>query len=332
MNGKMNELISVVIPAFNAGSYLNTCLDSVLAQTYRPIEIILVDDGSTDETPRIADKYRGNHPDRISVIHTENKGVVSARFTGIGSAKGEWIGFVDADDEIEPDMYEHLYSNAVQYRVDISHCGFKLIVNDGERTRDFYNTGRLLHMNSQEGIRELLDGFIEPSLCNKLYRRSLLKFLLDGGRIDPSIKYNEDLLMNYYLFASTDASIYEDFCGYHYVVRQTSATRGPFRPEKLLDPVRVFEKIVESSDPPLKELAWRKYLVRCCGACYGLRKSDENKESIRRLRMILKRNKDKWRLLNGRERVKVIGTIYFPKIYDGLYRFYEKYIQKNEYE
>ena len=171
----MDELISVIVPAYNVGPYLAHCLDSILEQTYQNLEIIIVDDGATDDSASIATAYMARWPDKIHFYHTENHGVTSARLTGVLASQGEWIGFVDGDDEIEEDMYERLYRNAVHYRADISHCGYKTIVNGGERVHEFYNTGRLAVQDRQEGLRDLIVGSFEPSLCNKLFRADLLR-------------------------------------------------------------------------------------------------------------------------------------------------------------
>ena len=118
----MENLISVIVPVYNVASWLPRCLDSILAQTYKNLEIVIVDDGSLDHSGCIADEYAKTYPEKICVIHTENKGVTAARLRGVREASGSWIGFVDADDEIESDMYAVLWNYAIQYQADISHC------------------------------------------------------------------------------------------------------------------------------------------------------------------------------------------------------------------
>ena len=103
--------ISVIVPVYNVAADLPRCLDSILAQSYPHVEIIAVDDGSTDESGAILDAFANRYPS-IRVIHKENGGVTSARLRGIEEATGEWIGFVDGDDMIEPDMYQRLLDNA----------------------------------------------------------------------------------------------------------------------------------------------------------------------------------------------------------------------------
>lgn len=151
----MENLISVIVPVYNVASWLPRCLDSILAQTYKNLEIVIVDDGSLDHSGCIADEYEKTYPEKICVIHTENKGVTAARLRGVREASGSWIGFVDADDEIESDMYAVLWDYAIQYQADISHCGYQMCFSDG-RVHYFYNTGILAQQERTEALQELL--------------------------------------------------------------------------------------------------------------------------------------------------------------------------------
>ena len=126
----MADRISVIVPVYNVAEDLPRCLDSIFAQTHPDIEIVAVNDGSPDNSGEILACYAANNPN-IRVIHKENGGVTSARLRGIQEASGEWIGFIDGDDEIEPDMYERLMDNARKFSADISHCGYQMCFADG---------------------------------------------------------------------------------------------------------------------------------------------------------------------------------------------------------
>lgn len=242
----MNELISVIIPAYNAETYLSKCLDSILAQTYPYIEIVIVNDGSKDQTAEIADEYARMYPRRVAALHVPNGGVTHARLTGAAAAHGEWIGFIDADDYIDADMYERLLSNAQKHQAQISHCGYRLDLPD--EVVYYYNTGRLAQQDKQEGLTALLDGsYIEPGLCNKLFHKTLFHSLLHRGIMDTTLRNTEDLLMNYYLFREAEKSVYEDFCPYHYVLRTDSATTKRISEHKLKDPLRVVKILLEET-------------------------------------------------------------------------------------
>lgn len=192
----MNEKISIIIPVYNLEKYIKRTAESVLKQTYTNIEVIIVDDGSSDESWKIIQKI-ADKDNRVIPIHQENGGVTSARLKGVRRSTGEWIGFVDGDDEIESDMYEILLNNAKKYNADISHCGYQMIFEDG-RVNYFHNTGCLVQQDRTTGLKDLLDGsLVEPGLCNKLFHKNLFHSLLHSTVMNEDIKINEDLLMNY---------------------------------------------------------------------------------------------------------------------------------------
>lgn len=242
----MNQLISIIIPAYNLESYIERTIQSVLSQDYPHFEIIVVNDGSKDRTKEILDHLSAKHSDRLRVFHIPNGGVTNARLTGVRAAKGEWIAFVDGDDLIEPNIYTTLMRNALETNADISHCGYSM--DFPSRSDSYHGTGQKLILNKEDGLIQLLRGqMIEPALWNKLYKKSLFLTLLNEPRMDLSIKINEDLLMNYYLFCEAERSVFEDFCLYHYVVRSGSAANSGITEYKLLDPCRVRKLIMEDS-------------------------------------------------------------------------------------
>lgn len=247
----MNELISVIVPCYNVESLVSHTVSSIRNQSYSNLEIILVDDGSKDGTLVVLQQLAVTDS-RIRVIHQENGGVTKARLTGVAAASGEWIGFVDGDDEIELDMYQHLIDNAHKYHADISHCGYQMVFPS--RVDYYYNTGRLVEQDKQTGLKDLLSGtFVEPGLVNKLFRKNLFHSLLHDGKMDTSIKINEDLLMNFYLFMRAEKAIYEDICPYHYMVRKGSAATSKVNESKLRDPLLV-QRIIKSQLPPNDDL------------------------------------------------------------------------------
>ena len=200
----MEELISVIVPAYNVAPWLSRCLDSLLAQTYENLEIVVVDDGSADNTREILEGYAAKY-ENIHAIFQKNGGVTAARLAGAAAAAGEWIGFVDGDDTVEADMFRHLLENAQTYGADISHCGHRVMFPDG-RVEYVHNSGTLRVQDHLTGVRDLLDGGqVEGSLCTKLFRRELFDGLKEW--LDTSIRNNEDYLMNYYLFSKAKAAV-----------------------------------------------------------------------------------------------------------------------------
>ena len=258
----MNDLISIIVPVYNVAPFLHRSIGSIINQSYQNLEVVAVDDGSADDSLMTLNQL-AESDSRIHVIRQENRGVTAARLAGAEAASGEWIGFMDADDEIESDMYERLLKNALDNHADISHCGYQMVFPS--RVDYYYNTGRLIRQDHQAGLKDLIEGsFIEPGLCNKLFHKNLLQTLFHSGKMDLSIKNMEDLLMNFYLFQNASLSVYEDFCPYHYMVRKGSAATSKVNEHKLRDPLRVLKIIKnETADDTTLQNAVNKRIAGC---------------------------------------------------------------------
>lgn len=250
----MQPLISVIVPAYNIEKYIERSLNSICAQTYQNLEIIVVDDGSADRTGEIIDKL-AQKDSRIIPIHKTNAGVSAARNAGLDLAKGEYIGFVDGDDIIEKNMYELLVSNALKYNADISHCGYQMVFPN--RVDYYYNTGEIIVQDNYQGVYDLVKADkIEPGLCNKLYGRELI----GDSRLDIKIRINEDLQFNYYLFKKANKSVFEDVPLYHYIVRENSASTSCVNKNKLQDPLTVLGNMMSQETGEIYELLEKRYL------------------------------------------------------------------------
>ena len=232
--------VSVIVAAYNIQDYIVKCLKSIANQTYKNFEVIVVDDGSSDNTGKLADEFAENDK-RFIVIHKENGGVSSARNRGIDIASGDFIGFVDGDDIIEDDMYEMLVNNAIKYNADISHCGYKLVENNKETL--FYGTEKLIIQDRKKGLLDLFEGtLIEPSLCNKIFKNNIVGDI----RLNESISINEDLYFNVLLFNKSNKSIFEDKTKYNYMKREGSATTSSSNDlRRITDPLKVYNMIVD---------------------------------------------------------------------------------------
>ena len=323
----MADLISVIVPVYNVAADLSRCLDSILAQSYPGIEIIAVDDGSSDISGEILDKYAAAQPN-IRVIHKENGGVTSARLRGVAEASGEWIGFVDGDDAIEPDMYKRLLHNALEYDAEISHCGYQMVFPDG-RVNYFHNTGYFAKQDRTMALRELLSGKrIEPGLCNKLFHQSLFKDLT----MPLDIRINEDLLMNYYLFSAAKQTVFDDWCPYHYIVRNSSSSRAKLNEHKIYDPIRVKELIRQTASDELQEDARRVYVNTCVNTCHVLMNAGEEYQAdLQKVHALLKKETDSFRFLGKRRAVIAWLMVATPDIYRHIYAVYCRFFQKNMY-
>lgn len=211
----MEELISIIVPVYNVEQYLEKCVKSIIGQTYENIEIILIDDGSEDESGKICDKLK-LIDNRIKVIHKENGGLSDARNVGLKIAKGEYIGFVDSDDYIKEDMFETLYNLNKKYNSEISIVSYyeiykdKLIaVRESEEVKQF---------DKIEAIKELLkDRNIQSYAWNKLFKKELFNNLEF-----PTNKNFEDIATTLLLFEKSKKVVLLEQPKYYYVRRDNS--------------------------------------------------------------------------------------------------------------
>ncbi len=319
-------LLSVIVPAYNVAEWLPRCLDSILLQTYKNLEVLVIDDGSSDETPQIADRYAARDA-RIRAIHQQNRGLVETRERGIREAKGEYVGFVDGDDEIVPEMYERLLNNALSHHAQISQCGILYCFYDGRR-KPVRGTGKLMEYERTEGCAALLRGSeMEPSLCNKIFHSSILA----DSCLDPSVINNEDMLRNIVLFDRAERSVMEDFCGYLYWRRNDSMSNNRKAAENGRNILRARELIREYVPQALKEEAQNNCTYGAISVFNSLICNDSAeainvREQCRRtLREGLKKGKG----LPSKTRAKAFAIIYFPVVYKAAERVHIRQRNKN---
>jgi glycosyltransferase involved in cell wall biosynthesis len=206
-------MISVIIPVYNVEPYLRKCLDSVLNQTYRDLEILIIDDGSTDGSGKICDEYKVD--ERVKVFHTENRGLSAARNLGLDNATGDWIGFVDSDDWIEPDMNEVLIKRAEETGADVVECGF--FIEYPNRRAEVNRQNQI--MSGLEAVSNLLENKLYNAAWNKLWRRDCYKDIrFPEGRV------YEDIATTYRVFYCAKRVCSIDIVLYHYVHRKASLT------------------------------------------------------------------------------------------------------------
>ena len=220
------NLISVIIPVYRVEQYLRRCVDSVLAQTYAQIEVILVDDGSTDDCPAICDAY-AREDKRVRVIHQENVGLSGARNAGIEAAKGAWLSFVDSDDYLAPEFLERLYQACTDTGSDLGVCRWEYV--RGEKPVPERGSGKVETYSGREMLANLYrsDGAYFVVAWNKLYRRELFREIrYPLGRI------HEDEATTYRIYDQVERAVYVDCSLYGYFVTPASITRG-FNPKRM---------------------------------------------------------------------------------------------------
>ncbi len=213
-----STLISIIVPVYKVEEYINKCVDSIINQTYKNLEIILVDDGSPDNCPKICDEY-AKKDSRIKVIHKPNGGLSDARNRGIKEATGEYIGFIDSDDYIDEGMYEYLYELIKKYDADISICGHRDV---GLVNREGVVPNEELKLNNIEALKILAeDGVIKNHAVTKLYKRSLF---IDNNIEYPVGKIMEDILTTYKLIEKSKVIVVGTKTFYNYLKREDSIT------------------------------------------------------------------------------------------------------------
>ena len=223
----MDCTISVIVPVYNSEKYLKRCIDSILNQTYKAIELILVDDGSPDNCGKICDEY-AKKDKRVRVIHKTNAGVSAARNSGLEIASGNYATFVDSDDYIEPEMYGNMMEKVHQYNCDVVMC---------DCIKDFTDHSEIYTHDIRAGFydKEQLVNEYYPHLLmmeNVEYPATISNWLilfnrnkLGNLRYVVGVRYSEDLLFGAQLVYNTDSFYYmKEQAHYHYYMNPTSAT------------------------------------------------------------------------------------------------------------
>lgn len=257
----MDNTISVIIPAYNIENYLKRSVESVCSQTHKDMDVIIVDDGSSDNTVQIA-KELASRDDRIRVFEQEHSGAAAARLLGIRHAKGTWIGFVDSDDEVDSDMYERLLSNALRYNKRISHCGMQHHHTDG-KTVFKANPKGVLVMNRHEVLRKISQDPTHVNIVNKIFHRDLFRAFDNPPELLYRLIYNEDLLINYLLCREADGSVYDGWCPYHYHYRKGSVTKSKSVRSHFFDTIHVRDYIRQTVDREAYIEAQKTYIWSC---------------------------------------------------------------------
>jgi glycosyltransferase involved in cell wall biosynthesis len=246
-----NPLISIIVPVYNAEKYLGACIESITSQTYKNLEIILIDDGSSDNSGKICDDY-AEKDNRIRVIHKENGGVSKARNDGLKLVSGEYIGFVDSDDTISPKMFESLFKNLSENSADIAVCDYEMVYAD--RRVSVNPRGISMKFSAEESIKNVLLGkYFQGHLCNKLFKASVLKDIF----FDEDIYVYEDMLVVIKALLKSKSVFFDSTPYYDYYMRDDSAFHTSFTYKRYSAHTaceRVFEAIASSDIENKEEL------------------------------------------------------------------------------
>lgn len=217
--------LSVIVPIYNVEQYLDECIKSIVNQTYKNLEIILVDDGSPDNCPELCDIW-AEKDSHIKVIHKENGGVSSARNVGLDAATGDFIAFVDSDDYLDSDMYEIMLTQMREHNADMAQCGIVRENADGSvEVWDSFDAPIVVMDNTQllQRVGEAA-GILPVSSCNKIFKADVIHGIL----YNESLRYAEDTLFNFAAARNINKAVIQNVPRYHYVSNGDSASHQEF--------------------------------------------------------------------------------------------------------
>ncbi len=232
--------ISVIVPVYNIEKYIQTAVESLVNQTYKNIEIILVDDGSTDSSPQICDRLENLYPN-VKTIHQDNRGVSAARNTGVNAASGEYIGFCDGDDIADRDMYQFLYELSVSDKADISMCELRFAFDDGS-IRNIATGEHKIWNNCEEFLCDFFKGKINLGTYTKLFKAEICREI----EYPEDRKINEDKYYCYLAALKSDKICMKSEAKYTYFRRESSSSITKFS-EKYLDILYIADMILENT-------------------------------------------------------------------------------------
>jgi glycosyltransferase involved in cell wall biosynthesis len=326
--------ISIIIPVYNISAYLRRCLDSVINQTYHELEIILVDDGSTDESGAICDEYAAKD-DRVKVIHKENGGLSDARNAGLLVATGDFIGYVDGDDYIELEMYELMINALTEHHGGIAVCRYRQ-VGEGAMKTVFPEPTGAAHVFSRT---EALDIYIREdeqyqflsSVWSKLFTREVV-----SGIDFDTVKYPEDIMYTTKALCRCNRVVYLDKELYNYIVDRTDSLMNQKTGEKRLDSeVPVWKEQIRylhsQGYPELSDKA-AYFFYRQMLFYFMNFKMGKKRELARRLSQLLRSERQEIRRIylgpwsKSGDKARMRTFLFWPHLYYLLVMAYERYV------
>lgn len=251
------KLVTIVVPVYKVEPYINECINSIVNQTYKNLEIILVDDGSPDSCPEICDGW-ALRDHRIKVIHKENGGLSSARNAGLKICSGEYIMFTDSDDFIDKEMVEELLNLAETKQAEVSACSIKKFYNGSSHNFRNYFEKEITEYSGLQAINAMLREEIDCAAWNKLYKVDAIK-----GFEFPHGRYNEDVIFLFYSWQKISKVVYTKKSFYNYRVTANSLTHSfSERRFDYMNNAKEIKTFIDSNIPSLKDTG-RIYLNIC---------------------------------------------------------------------
>lgn len=311
-----SELVSIIVPVYNVEKFLKKCVESLINQTYKNLEIILVDDGSTDSSGKLCD-FLKTYDNRITVIHKENGGLSDARNVGLSVANGTYFTFIDSDDFISLDTIEKLYSSMQRYDCDIAVCNMIRIYEDETRIPFYCPVKQLTVWEGQQRFETLK----QPSVCNKLFRSEILKDICF-----PKGKFYEDTFVYHVLAYRAKKIVLTGHEGYYYRSRKESILGQPQYTDRYFD----FVEAVYTRMKFLLDYNIPRYGNEACLSLYAavansekcIAKSEQNVEKFIQIRewycaayTELMKSHD----VGLKQKIRLVLLRYFPSVHSRLF-------------
>ncbi len=323
--------VSIIVPVYRVENYLEKCVNSLINQTLKDIEIILVDDGSPDDCGKICDKY-AKKDGRVKVIHKQNEGLSEARNVGIMAAESPYIGFVDSDDYIAADMYETLYENLIKNDAEISICGLYDCYSDKKVPQ--FAGNEFLILSNKQALKTALEGIkFSVNAVNKLCKKDLfseVKF--------PKGKLSEDAFTIPKILSKASKVVFDSAPKYYYVHRGESITTSSFKRQDF-NVIEAYKGNLEFVKNNFKDLTPQAEFRLLWSYTYVfdkmiLSENLEDLESYKGILAILRKNTFKMALnpfFSLKRKLVMFILFVSPKLYTGLLKFQKKKFMKLNY-
>lgn len=315
------DLVSVIVPVYNVEKYLDRCIESIINQTYKNLEIILVDDGSPDNCPKMCDNW-AKKDKRIKVIHKENGGLSDARNIGINNATGDYIAFVDSDDFIDKEMYEKLLQNLIRTNSDISICSM-IYYYENDQIKELKNNDTSFFI--YDDIKKYDNLFNENFLnfvvvWNKIYKKEIFKKLRF-----PKGKINEDTFLAHKILNLSNKIVYSKEKLYYYVQREESIMHQQFNIKKL-DELEAYKNQMlffqqeEFHNTKYPKISLERYIDKILVYYCRVKNHNENKQYQKQIQDLRKEYKKYYKEIMKKDilfksKLKYFIFKYFPNLY-----------------
>lgn len=325
------DLISVVVPVYNVEKYLNRCVESIVNQTYKNLEIILVDDGSTDSSPAICDEW-AQKDNRIKVIHKKNGGLSSARNAGIKALTGKYVCFIDSDDYIEINTFELMLKSITKDDYDVCICSANLVDKDYNIiSKENYKSSTF---SGEEVMKAFLTGkvFESISACDKLYKVSVIRN--NNITFNEEEKWGEDFPFNYRYFKKVDKLISIDDRLYNYLTKRNGSITNGITYGKVMRWENNYKPILlnERNNHGNYIIALEKYaqeLMKCCRELLQSRNTQLINNCYQKIVEEIKHHRNEFLSLKDLSIILKLSIIIIsisPQLFKTFYLIYKKLI------